>query len=460
MEGRDTAHIGSSGEVKRRQELRTLIAELLGIKRTVEEKAKGTRAQNLASAVNKETLEAIHKGMDGKKAVGVDGVTKAGYQEHLDENLDNLLARMKAGRYKPNPSRRAYIDKPGSNKKRPLGISCYEDKLVEKAVAQILEIVYEPRFMNCSYGFRPGRNCHQSIREVIEDIHHRKTNYVVEADIRSFFDTLNHDWLIKFLEHDIADRKFIDIIRKQLKAGILEDGKLLVKEEGSPQGGGASAALANVYLHYVLDLWFEKSVKKQFQGEAYLIRYADDFVCCFQYKNEAERFYKMLAERMAKFQLELAPEKTRVLEFGRFAARDRKARGERKPETFSFLGFTFYCSLDSRKQFFRVKVKTDRKKLISKLKKLNIWLKEHRHYQLKEMIKRINQSMRGHYQYYGVTDNTPSLERFRHIVRSLLFKWLNRRSQRRSYTWEAFDKRIMKIFPLLRPKITVSLFYK
>jgi len=180
--------------------------------------------------------------MDGKKAVGVDGVTKAEYQKHLNENLDNLLTRMKDGRYKPNPSRRAYIDKPGSNKKRPLGISCYEDKLVEKAVAQLLEIVYEPRYMNCSYGFRPGRNCHQAIREVIEDIQYSKTNYVVEADIRSFFDTLNHEWLIKFLEHDIADRKFIDIIRKQLKAGILEDGKLLVKEEGSPQGGGARRA--------------------------------------------------------------------------------------------------------------------------------------------------------------------------------------------------------------------------
>jgi len=367
---------------------------------------------------------------------------------------------MKNGSYRPNPSRRKYIDKPGSTKKRPLGISCYEDKLVEKAVAHILEIAYEPRYLNCSYGFRPGRNCHQAIREVIEMVQYRKINYVVEADIRSFFDMLNHEWLIKFLEHDIADRKFIEIIRKLLKAGIMEDGKFLVKEEGSPQGGGASAALANVYLHYVLDMWFEKAVRKQYHGEAYLIRYADDFVCCFQYKDDAERFYAALSERMAMFGLELAQEKTRILEFGRFAAENRKARGERKPETFSFLGFTLYCTTDGKKQFFRVKVITDRKKLISKLKKLNIWLKEHRHWRLKDIIARIDQSLRGHYQYYGVTDNTRSLERFKHLVMGLLFKWLNRRSQKRSYTWVIFSTQILSLFPLLMPSITVSLFYR
>jgi group II intron reverse transcriptase/maturase len=291
-------------------------------------------------------------------------------------------------------------------------------------------------------------------------IQYRKINYVVEADIRSFFDTLNHEWLMKFLEHDIADRKYIDIIRKQLKAGILENGKLWVKEEGSPQGGGASAALANVYLHYVLDLWFEKVVKKQCRGEAYLVRYADDFVCCFQYRNEAEQFYTALNQRMEKFGLELAQEKTRILEFGRFAAENRKKRGDGKPETFSFLGFTFYCSTDGRKEFFRVKVKTDRKKLISKLRKLNIWLKENRHLMLKDIAERINQSLRGHYQYYGVTDNTISLERFLNLIKGLMFKWLNRRSQKRSYTWEIFNTKIMGIFPLLKPNITVSLFYR
>ena len=437
-----------------------MIPELDGIRQNVEAKAIRAKVENLASAINPNTLKSIHKRVDGKKAVGIDGITKSEYEENLDENIERLVAKMKDGSYKPNPSRRTYIDKPGSTNKRPLGISCYEDKLVEKAVAQLLEIVYEPRYCNCSYGFRPGRNCHQAIREVVEMIQYRKTSYIVEADIRSFFDTLDHEWLIRFLEHDIADKKFIGIIRKLLKAGILEDGKLLVKEEGSPQGGCASAALANIYLYYVLDLWFEKAIKKQCRGEAYLIRYADDFVCCFQYKDDAENFYAALSVRMAKFGLELAYEKTRILEFGRFAAENRKARGEKKPETFSFLGFTFYCTTDGEKKFFRVKVKTDRKKLISKLKKLNIWLKENRHMKLKDLIFRINQGLRGHYQYYGVTDNTRSLECFGQLVKALLFKWLNRRSQRRSYTWEIFISQILMLFPLLKPKITVSLFYR
>jgi RNA-directed DNA polymerase len=436
-----------------------LITELLKIKENVEN-ANGAKVQNLASAINKSTLIATHKRMDGKKAVGVDGVTKAEYSVKLSEKVENLVLRMKREAYKPKPSRRAYIDKAGSNKKRPLGISSYEDKLVEKIVAEILEIVYEPKFCDNSYGFRPNRNCHQAIREVIEDIQYRKTDYVVEADIKSFFDTLNHDWLIKFLEHDIADRKFIGIIKRFLKAGIMESGKMIVKEEGSPQGNGASPILANIYLHYVLDLWFEKVVKRGCKGQAYLIRYADDFVCCFQHKEEAERFYKDLIARFEKFNLELALEKTKILEFGRFAKENRETRGEGKPETFNFLGFTLYCSIDSRNGFFRVKVQSNRKKITSKLKKLNGWLKEHRHFEVKDTIRRINQSLTGHYHYYGVTDNTKSLERFRQLVVSLLFKWLNRRSQKRSYTWETFRKGLLVTFPIIQPKIYVSLFYR
>jgi len=436
-----------------------LIAELRRIKECVD-KATGAKAQNLASAINEETLTASHKQMDGKKAVGIDGISKDEYGAELDKNLANLVSKMKREAYKPKPSRRVYIDKAGSNKKRPLGISSYEDKLVEKVVADILEIVYEPKFSEASYGFRPNRNCHQAIREVIEDIQYRKTNYVVEADIKSFFDTLDHDWLIKFLEHDIADRKFIGIIKRFLKAGIMEDGQIILKEEGSPQGNGASPILANIYLHYVLDLWFEKSVKKQCKGQAHLIRYCDDFVCCFQYKEDAERFYLELIKRFEKFNLELALEKTKVLEFGRFAKKNRKKRGLRKPETFNFLGFTLFCSEDGREGFFRVKVKTNRKKRISKLKKLNEWLKSHRHYAVRDIIKRINQSLTGHYHYYGVTDNTKSLERFRHMVVGLLFKWINRRSQRRSYNWDGFNNGLLVTFPIVQPKIYVSLFYR
>lgn len=436
-----------------------MIAELRWIKECVD-KATGAKAQNLASAINEETLTAAHKQMDGKKAVGIDGISKDEYGAELDKNLANLVSKMKREAYKPKPSRRVYIDKTGSNKKRPLGISSHEDKLVEKVVADILEIVYEPKFSEASYGFRPKRNCHQAIREVIEDVQYRKTSYVVEADIKSFFDTLDHDWLIKFLEHDIADRKFIGIIKRFLKAGIMENGQIMLKEEGSPQGNGASPILANIYLHYVLDLWFEKSVKKQCKGQAHLIRYCDDFVCCFQYKEDAERFYSELIKRFEKFNLELALEKTKVLEFGRFAKENRKKRGLGKPETFNFLGFTLFCSEDGREGFFRVKVKTNRKKMISKLKKLNEWLKSHRPYAVKDIIKRINQSLSGHYHYYGVTDNTKSLERFRHMVVGLLFKWLNRRSQKRSYNWDGFNNGLLVTFPIVQPNIYVSLFYR
>lgn len=436
-----------------------MIAALHRIKECVE-KAGGAKAQNLASAINGKTLSSAHKLMEGRKAVGTDGISKEEYGAELDKNLSNLVSRMKREAYKPKPSRRVYIDKPGSNKKRPLGISSYEDKLVEKVVAELLEIVYEPKFCNVSFGFRPKRNCHQAIREVIEDIQYRKTNYVVEADIKSFFDTLDHDWLVKFLEHDIADRKFIGIIKRFLKAGIMEDGKTILKEEGSPQGNGASPILANIYLHYVLDVWFEKSFKKGCKGQAYLIRYCDDFVCCFQYKEDAERFYSELITRFEKYNLELAPEKTKVLEFGRFAKENRKRRGLGKPETFNFLGFTLFCSEDSRKGFFRVKVKTDRKKMISKLKKLNEWLKSHRHLAVKDIIRRVNQSLTGHYHYYGVTDNRRSLERFRHMVVALLYKWLNRRSQRKSYNWESYSNGLLVIFPIVQPKTYVSLFYR
>ena len=233
--------------------------------------AQGRKVENLACLINVDSLRHIHRCMDGKKATGIDQVDKESYNENLEENLNSLVNRMKNMGYYPHPSRRVYIDKPGSNKKRPLGISCYEDKIVEKAVAEILTAVYEPKFMDFSYGFRPGRSCHQAISEVVSHIQ-CLTSYVVEADIRSFFDTLDHDWLMKMLEHDIADKRFLEIVRRFLKAGIMENGKFIEAESGSPQGNGASPVLANVYLHYVLDLWFEKAVKPHCKGEAYLCR--------------------------------------------------------------------------------------------------------------------------------------------------------------------------------------------
>jgi group II intron reverse transcriptase/maturase len=426
------------------------------------EKANKTdgKVQNLASYIDVELLKSIHKRMEKNKASGVDKVTKAEYEVDLDNNLKKLVARMKDGTYRPNPTRRVYIPKDGSTKMRPLGISCYEDKLVENAVAQILTMVYEPKFYPCSFGFRPGRSCHMAVREIIEMVQYRKTNYVVEADIRSYFDTIPHDWLMKMLEHDIADRKFLGIIWRFLKAGVMENGKYLDSESGSPQGNGASPVLANIYLHYILDNWFEVIVQRQCQGQCYLIRYADDFVCCFQNKYEAEIFRQRLEARFAKYGLRLAEEKTKILEFGRFAEENRRRRGEGKPETFDFLGFTFYCGLDGKKGFFRCRVKTSKKKFRSKVLRMKEWIKAHRMTPVGELIKKINEKLAGHYQYYGVTDNTREVKNFLNATSLLLFKWLNRRSQRRSYTIDSFFNGLLRTFPLAEPKIRVSLFYR
>lgn len=319
-----------------------MVNELLGIQYNIA-KANVTdrKVQNLASYINVNSLRAIHKTMDKDKASGIDKVTKEEYGQNLEENLENLVKRMKDGSYRPNPTRRVYIPKETKGRMRPLGISSYEDKLVENTVAQILEQVYEPKFYNESFGFRPNRNCHQAVREIIEMVQYHKTSYVVEADIRGFFDNVDHGWLMKMLRHDIADKRFLGIIEKFLKAGIMENGKYLDSERGTPQGNGASPILANIYLHYVLDNWFDVVVKRQCRGECYLIRYADDFVCCFQKEYEAKVFRERLEERFAKYGLELAEEKTKILEFGRFARQNRERRGEGKPDIFDFLGFTF-----------------------------------------------------------------------------------------------------------------------
>jgi len=426
------------------------------------EKANRTdrKVQNLASHIDEELLKSIHRRMEKNKASGVDKMTKEEYEVNLDDNLKKLVARMKNGSYRPNPTRRVYIPKDGSRKMRPLGISCYEDKLVENVVAQILMMVYEPKFYPCSFGFRPGRNCHMAVREIIEMVQYRKTNYVVEADIRSYFDTIPHDWLMKMLEHDIADRRFLEIIRRFLKAGVMENGKYLDSESGSPQGNGASPVLANVYLHYVLDNWFDVIVQRQCRGQCYLIRYADDFVCCFQNKWEAETFRRKLEERLAKYGLSLAEEKTKILEFGRFAAENRKKSGEGKPETFDFLGFTFYCGMDGKKRFFRCRVRTSKKKYRSKVLKMKEWIKRHRMMPVEELVRKINEKLAGHYQYYGVTDNMREIKGFQNATKWLLFKWLNRRSQRRSYSQNDFFNGLLRTFPILEPKIRVSLFYR
>lgn len=282
------------------------------------------------------------------------------------------------------------------------------------------------------------------------------TSYVVEADIRSFFDTLDHDWLMKMLEHDIADKRLLEIIRRFLKAGIMEEGKRIESDHGSPQGNGASPVLANVYLHYVLDLWFEKWVKPRCIGEAHLIRYADDFVCTFQRSDDAARFYEALPERFAKFGLTLAEEKTRIIEFGRFAPENRAKRGEGKPQTFDFLGFTFYCS-KSNKGTFLVRLKSARKKVTSKLRKLSAWLKCNRDMRVSLMLDKLGRSLNGYYNYYCVAGNVHNVSVFLYQVEKLLFKWLNRRSQKRSYNWTQFNC-LLAACPLPHPKCRVNIY--
>lgn len=274
--------------------------------------------------VNKEMLMQCHKELKGNKAAGIDGISKQMYEENLEENIDDLMVRMRKFSYRPKPSKRVYIPKPGSNKKRPLGIPCYEDKLVQLAINKVVTAIYEQDFLDCSYGFRPDRSCHDALKELDIYLSRRSINYVVDADIKGFFDNVDHEWLMKFLAHRISDKNLMRYIKRFLKSGIMDNGDFHKSYEGTPQGGIISPTLANIYLHYALDLWFEIVVKKHCQGEAYMVRYADDFVCCFQYEDEAKAFYHALGIRLAKFNLELAEEKSKVLYFGKEAYLARK----------------------------------------------------------------------------------------------------------------------------------------
>lgn len=428
----------------------------------------GQRVENLAHLLNKDMLRLCYRELDPSKAVGVDGVTKRDYGVNLEANLDKLVSKLKGGTYFPQPSKRVYIDKPGTNKKRPLGISAFEDKIVERAINKILVALYEPKFLDCSYGFRPNRNCHWAVSEVLKAIH-GLTDYVVEADIRNCFGTIDHDKLIMFLERDIADRRFIEIIRRGLKAGHLEDNIYYDDIIGTAQGSGCSPTLANVYMHYVLDTWFDHLARTarypepRFRGKAQLIRYADDFVACFRYESDAKLFYRQLGIHFRDYGFTLAEEKTRVLEFGRFAQSDidkRTAKGSKcrpKPETFDFLGFTFYCSTSTRTGKFCAKVKSIGKRMTRKVKEITAWIKANRCLELAEIFCHLNQVLSGYFNYYAVTCNSQSVQRVRHLVCKSLFKWLNRRSQKRSYTWEGFGQ-MVEYFGLVSARIRVEIY--
>lgn len=410
---------------------------------------------SIGHLINKELLKECHEEMDGKKAVGIDGVTKEEYGAKLEENLRELEEKLKKKAYRPQPAKRVEIPKE-NGKTRPLSIYCYEDKLVQEAMRRILEAVFEPHFYDEMMGFRPGRSCHKALRKLNGMLEKEKTNWVLDADIKGFFDHLDHEWIVKFIESRIKDPNIIRLVRRMLKAGIIKDFQYEETEEGSGQGSVCSPVIANIYMHYVLLWWFKEKVQPVMKGYAGLIVYADDFVGCFQYKADAEIFYEHLKRRMKYFGLELEESKTRLIEFGRFAESNRKERGIGRPETFTFLGFTHYCS-HGRTGKFRVKRKTSKKKLAKKSKEINAMIRDMRFLHIKNIVKKLNEILTGYYHYYGITDNSRSLKAFYNVVWFRLFYWLNRRSQRRSYTKEGY-KELMKQFPLVRPRIYVSIY--
>jgi RNA-directed DNA polymerase len=410
---------------------------------------------SLAHLLDEGFLKECYFSLGRERASGIDGVSWKEYGERLDENLKNLVTRMKAKRYKPLPARRVYIPK-NEHEKRPLGLPALEDKIVQKGISRILETIYEADFLECSYGFRPNRNCHQALNAVDKTIMTRPINYIIEADIKGFFDNVSHNWMMEFLAVRIKDPSFLLLIRRFLKAGYCEADKIVETEQGTPQGGNLSPMLANIFLHYVLDLWFEKKLRPQIKGQAYLVRYADDFVCMVQYVNDAQYIERAMRERFAKFDLELHSEKTRTISFGRYE-RENADRQGRKANTFNFLGFTHYCD-KSRKGKFMVGRKTSGKKFRMKCKEMNNWLMKIRNYRkAKEWWPVLQAKLRGHYQYYGISGNMRSLRCYYIRTIRMVYKWLNRRSQRKSFSWKSFLKYLER-YPLPMPKIVHNLY--
>lgn len=385
-----------------------------------------------------DNLRECYDSLDGRKAVGMDGVTKEQYGENLEENLQNLANRLKRMGYKPQPKRRTYVPKPGSVKGRPLGISCFEDKIVERSVTRVLEQIYEANFVDSSYGYRPERNQHQCLGKLGNTIQQKRITHIVEADIRSFFCKVNHDWMLKFLKHRVGDPRIIQLISRMLKGGIMEDGLVKASEEGTPQGSILSPLLSNIYLHYALDLWFVHLFSRQCRGEAYYFRFADDYLACFQHRRDALLFMSQMKTRLNKFNLEIAEEKTQCIEFGRYA-RENAQKRDQKPKEFTFLGFTHYCG-KTQKGYFKVKRRTSSKKFGQGLRNFSDWARRSRNVLRKgEMLRRARSRVIGHLSYYAITDNSEKCSTFLYHAKRTLFKWLNRKSQRRSYTWEGFS---------------------
>ena len=380
-------------------------------------------------------------------AAGIDGVTWEHYGEDLEEHLQDLSERLKRGAYRAKPVRRVFIPK-ADGRQRPLGVPALEDKIVQGATVAVMSAIYETDFVGFSYGFRPGRSQHNALDALSVGIVRKKVSWVLDADIRGFFDAVDHEWMIKFVEHRIADQRVIRHIKKWLKAGVMVDGMRMRTEEGTPQGGRISPLLANIYLHYVFDLWAQWW-RKQVSGDVIIVRYADDICMGFQNKSDAERFLRDLRARLSKFNLELHPDKTRLIEFGRFAADDRERRGQGKPETFDFLGFTHICG-KTRKGKFMVLRQTIRKRLRAKLKEVKAKLRKRMHDPVPKVGKWLGAVVRGHMQYFSVPRNREAVDLFRYEVIKLWHKSLRRRSQKTKMTWERMQRLIKRWLPTVR----------
>ena len=405
---------------------------------------------NLLHHVRIDLLRQAYCSLKRDAAAGTDEVTWREYGDGLEERLTNLHDRLHGGNFRARPSKREWIPKP-DGRQRPIGIAALEDKVVQKALVLILQQIYEEDFTGFSYGFRPGRSQHHALDAIYVAITQRKVSWVLDADIRGFFDTLDHTWLMKFLEHRVADRRILRLIRKFLRAGVSEDGQWSKTEVGTPQGAVISPLLANIYLHYVLDLWVQQWRQRHARGEVYIVRFADDFVMGFQYRSDAQRFEKELIQRLKSFGLELHEEKTRLIEFGRFAAANREERGDGKPETFDFLGFTHYCAKRRSDGSFTVRRKTIAKKQRAKLSEVRQELRRRSQQPIGWQGQWLRSVIRGHLNYYAVPGNADALNAFRtQIIRAWL-KALRRRSQKgRNLPWSRFKRWVAKWIPTVR----------
>jgi RNA-directed DNA polymerase len=401
-------------------------------------KEKKYRFGNLYRLLNVEMLHESWRMLNKKASPGVDKVDYHEYSKNLNSNILNLVEKLKQKKYKARLVRRVYIDK-GNGKQRPLGIPAIEDKIVQHAVTRILSAIYEQDFYPCTHGYRPNKSCHTALKDLKDNLITKKYKYVVEADIKGYFDNLDHNWIIDMLEQRVNDKAFINLIRKWLRAGVLEtDGKVLHPITGSPQGGIVSPILANIYMHYALVIWFEKIVKKHCHGLAKLFVYADDFICLFENEYDAQRFYNVLCKRLGKFNLSLSAEKTNIIDFRLV-----------KNNTFDFLGFTLRWGRGRQKT---LKLTTSKKKFKKSYETFKQWMKSNRSWEKKTLFEKLNRKLTGYYNYYAIKGNSKCIGKFDYLITGQLFVWLNRRSHRTSYNWNGFYE-LIRHYGMIKPKI-------